>query len=243
MKNNNYGTYSRSLVTDVPADLNTPIYKHYNEIIPQFEGEAVYVYSFKENKMLFTRGWLDVLGYHDDEITLFKIITSSSERHMAFSSELNDKGLQFVQSREKDHEKYSFTIEVEKIHKNGSVVPLLSRVGIFKAMNGQIVEIIGKSQIVPSLKFGKVMQYAAYGPNKSEFEETLSKELFQHFAISSKEKEALSMAAKGLAFKEIAGELNVSQSAIEKRILPLYKRFNVKSLPHLISFAYKNHIL
>ena len=44
-------------------------------------------------------------------------------------------------------------------------------------------------------------------------------------------------------FKEIAERLNVSQSAIEKRIIPLYKRFNVKSLPHLISFAYDNNIL
>ena len=51
------------------------------------------------------------------------------------------------------------------------------------------------------------------------------------------------MASKGFAFKEIAEKLNVSASAIEKRIIPLYKRFNVKSLPHLISFAYDNHIL
>ena len=51
------------------------------------------------------------------------------------------------------------------------------------------------------------------------------------------------MVAKGFSFKEIAGLLNVTQSAIEKRILPLYKRFNVKSLTHLISFAYDNHIL
>lgn len=243
MKNNEYGEYSRSLVRDIPADVNSDIYKHYDSIIPSFEGEAVYVYSFKENKMLFAKGWQDVLGYADDEITLFKIITSSSKRHMAFSSELNDKGLKFVQSRKKDHEKYSFTLEVEKIHKNGSIVPLLSRVGIFKATNGIIEEIIGKSLVVPSLKFGEVMQYGAYGPDRDEFEETLSKELFQHFAISSKEKEALSMAAKGFAFKEIADQLKVSQSAIEKRIIPLYKRFQVKSLPHLISFAYKNHIL
>ncbi|MCD8411645.1 response regulator transcription factor [Tenacibaculum finnmarkense] len=62
-------------------------------------------------------------------------------------------------------------------------------------------------------------------------------------AISKKEKEALYMAAKGMTFKEIAAQLNVSQSAVEKRLIPLYKRFNVKSLPHLISFAHTNHIL
>ncbi|TYQ00121.1 regulatory LuxR family protein [Tenacibaculum adriaticum] len=243
MKNKSYGDYPKSIVTDIPADLNSHIFKLYDKTIPSFLGEAVYVYSFKEKRMVYAKGWFDVLGYNDDEISLFKIITSTSERHMSFSSELNEKGLKFVNSREKDLEKYSFTLEVEKIHKNGNIVPLFSRVGIYKTNNGNIEEIIGVSQIVPSLKFGNVMQYAAYGPDKSEFEETLSKELFKHFAISRKEKEALSLAAKGLAFKEIANNLNVSQSAIEKRIIPLYKRFNVKSLPHLISFAYTNHIL
>ena len=51
------------------------------------------------------------------------------------------------------------------------------------------------------------------------------------------------MLAQGRSFKEIAHELNVTQSAIEKRIIPLYKRFDVKSLTHLVTFAYENHIL
>ena len=84
---------------------------------------------------------------------------------------------------------------------------------------------------------------AAFGPETSGFEETLNNQLFNELGISRKEKEALELASKGYAFKEIANKLNVSQSAIEKRIFPLYKRFNVKSLPHLISFAYDNHIL
>ena len=87
------------------------------------------------------------------------------------------------------------------------------------------------------------MQYAAFGPELSGFEETLNEQLFNKPGISRKEKEALELAAKGYAFKEIASELKVSQSAIEKRIIPLYKRFNVKSLPHLISFAHNNQIL
>jgi len=87
------------------------------------------------------------------------------------------------------------------------------------------------------------MQYAAFGPETSGFEETLNEQLFHELRISRKEKEALELASKGYAFKEIGKKLKVSQSAIEKRLIPLYKRFNVKSLPHLISFAYDNQIL
>lgn len=69
------------------------------------------------------------------------------------------------------------------------------------------------------------------------------KSLFKHYALSGKEKQALDLVAVGFSFKEIASEFQVSQSAIEKRIIPLYKRFDVKSLTHLVSFAYDNHIL
>lgn len=110
-------------------------------------------------------------------------------------------------------------------------------------MDGTILELIGISEKIHSRKLGNIMQYAAFGPELSGFEESLNEQLFSVLGISRKEKEALEWAAKGFAFKEIADKLNVSQSAIEKRIIPLYKRFDVKSLPHLISFAHDNYIL
>ncbi|MDO6739207.1 LuxR C-terminal-related transcriptional regulator [Wenyingzhuangia sp. 2_MG-2023] len=239
----NIGSYSKSLLTNVPVDQNHAIYKHYNATLPSFPNQAVYIYSFKENRMVYAEGWEEILGYRDDEITMLTIVTITTPKFLRFSAELNDKAMMFLKSITEDLEEYSFTLELEKIHKDGTIVPLFSRVGIHKAKDGQIEEIIGYSELIKTLRLGNVMQYAAYGPKVNEFEEALNKELFQHYAISRKEREALVLAAKGFAFKEIAEELGVSQSAIEKRIIPLYKRFNVKSLPHLIGFAYQNNIL
>jgi DNA-binding CsgD family transcriptional regulator len=240
---NEFGKYTRERVSDIPFDTNDPVYEEYKEKVPQFIGQAVYIYSFEKNRMLFAHGWEEMLGYKDEEITLLKIISLTSDRHASFSNELNDKGLQYLKNISEDLNKYSFTIEVEKIHKNGEVVPLFSRIGVYKSLNGTILEVIGISEKIHSRKLGNIMQYAAFGPETSGFEETLNEQLFNELGISRKEKEALELAAKGYAFKEIGEKLNVSQSAIEKRIIPLYKRFDVKSLPHLISFAHDNHIL
>ncbi|KOY51202.1 LuxR C-terminal-related transcriptional regulator [Polaribacter dokdonensis] len=238
-----FGKYTRERVSDIPFDAADPLYTEYKEKVPQFMGQAVYIYSFVKQRMVFAYGWEDLLGYKDDEITLYKIVSSTSKRHFNFSNELNDKALQYLKTIDKDLDKYSFTIEVEKKHKNGDIIPLFSRVGIYKSHNGTILEVIGISERIHSRKLGNIMQYAAFGPETSGFEESLNKELFNEFRISRREKEALELASKGLAFKEIANKLNVSQSAIEKRIIPLYKRFKVNSLPHLISFSYDNHIL
>lgn len=243
MTNKNFGDYSRNFITAVPADLESEQAQYFKQTIPKFPEEAIYIYSFKENRMIFARGWEEVVGYQDDEINMLAIVNMSAPEYAPFSHDLNDKALQFIHKKTENLEDYSFTIELKKIHKDGSLVPIIVRVGVFSSENGHIESIIGRFQINRSLIFGRVMRYAAYGPEKEKFEEELNKVLFSHLAISNKEKEALSLVAKGYSFKEIAHELKVSHSAIEKRIIPLYKRFDVKSLTHLVSFAYDNFIL
>ncbi|MDB4835170.1 LuxR C-terminal-related transcriptional regulator [Cyclobacteriaceae bacterium] len=243
MKSTSEGQYSKSKITSTPVVLSSEEHEQLVKRFNIFPGQAIYIYSFKENRMKFASGWNELLGYADDEINMLAIVSITTPRFAPFSNELNDKALQFILTKSEDLEDYSFTLELEKFHKDGSIVPLFSRVAVYKASNGHIEEIVGVSQRIDSLKLGGVMNYAAYGPDKSEFEENLNKELFRHYAISRKEKEALELAAQGFGFKEIAAKCNVSQSAIEKRIIPLYKRFEVRSLPHLVSFAHKNNII
>jgi len=237
------GVFSKSHITDVVTNLNSKEALNFKQTIQKFPEEAVYIYSFKENKMIYADGWEEVLGYKDDEVNMLGLMNMTSAEYTEFSNELYDKALMFILSKTENLEKYSFVIELKKSHKNGCDVPLIVKVGVFKAENGKIKEIIGRYKINRSETLGKVMQYAFYGPDKSGFEEELNKQFFHYYAISRKEKEALSLVAKGYSFKEIANLLEVSPSAIEKRIIPMYKKFDVKSLTHLVSFAYDNHIL
>lgn len=244
MKSKSYATHYLDRIPENPVDMTTSAYKSYKEKIHNFKDQAVYIYSIKQNKLLFANGWLDVLGYKDEEITMQTIVLATIPHFLPFSLELGNKALEFISNETENLEDFSFTLQLKKKHKNGDEVPLLSRVGVYKADNGVVEEIISVTQIVSTLRFGKVMQYAAFGPPGIErFEDFLCSELFSYSVISSKEKEALMLSAQGKTYKEIAAILNVSQSAIEKRIFPLYKRFNVQSLPHLINFAHHNHIL
>ncbi len=243
MKEIKFGDFSKSLITDTSSSIDTKEYNVFKKTLKSYKNKAVYIYSFKEGKMLYTSGWYDLLGYRDEEMNMLLYVNLTSTKYSQFSNELNDKALLFLRQKTNDLESYSFTLDLEKIHKDGSHIPIFSRVSVFKASNGIVEQIIGVSEAVNSLRLGDVMQYAAYGPDKTNFEETLNKDLFNHFAISRKEKEALQLASEGFCFKEIAHKLNVSNSAIEKRIIPMYKRFKVNSLTHLVSFAFRNNIL
>jgi DNA-binding CsgD family transcriptional regulator len=239
----NLGNYSKSFITDVPADLTTKEAQFLKQTVHRFPLEAIYIYSFKDGKMLYADGWEDVVGYKDDEITMLKIVMITSPEFTPFVNELNDKALMFIHKKSKHLDEYSFLIEQKKIHRNGTEVPIVARVGVHEYSENGVISIIGRFQLNNNLRFGKVMRYAVFGPNKNELEEELNKTLFYKNVISNKERDALALIAKGYSLKEAATMLNVSQSAVEKRIIPLYKRFDVKSMPHLVSFAYENHIL
>lgn len=237
------GNYSKTLITNEVVLEGCPLSAEYEKSIKCFPNQAAYVYSFEKGRMVFAKNWENILGYKDEDINMMLLVEITSPKYKQFAYEINDKALRFLMTTSENLTEYSFTIELEKQHADGSMVPLYWRVAVLKEANGRVAEIMGIAEKIDSIRLGDVMNYAAYGPEASEFEESLNKELFRHYAISKKEKEAVQLAAKGLSFKEIADHVGVSQSAIEKRILPLYKRFECKSLTHLISFAHENKLL
>jgi DNA-binding CsgD family transcriptional regulator len=233
-----------SIITYAPADTNSALYKQYKRSLLRFPDEAIYIYSFKEKKLIYADGWEGTLGFKDNEITLQTIIQQTDPSYAVFAHEINAKTIEFILSKKTGIKNYSFTVELKKIHRDGTMVPMEAKIGILSVdEDGLVDNIIGRFRINQNLHLGMVMRYDVHGPDKEEFEQVINKAVQKFLTISGKEKEALVYVAKGFSFKEIADELGVSASAIEKRIQPLYKRFNVKNLTHLVSFAYENHIL
>ena len=243
-KSNKTSEIDPSVVTDLPADTNSSLFKQYKRSLIRFPDEAVYIYSFKEKKLIYADGWEGTLGFKDEEITLQTIIKQTDPSYVAFAHEINAKTIEFILSKKTGIKNYSFTVELKKIHQDGTIIPMEAKIGILSVdEDGLVDNIIGRFRINRNLHLGMVMRYDVHGPDKEEFEKVINKAVQKFLTISGKEKEALKYVAKGYSFKEIADELGVSASAIEKRIQPLYKRFNVKNLTHLVSFAYENYIL
>ncbi len=238
------GAYSKGFITNVPADLSTEFAKDFREKTYKYPLEGIYIYSFEQGRMLYADGWEEVCGVPDSEINMLAIVNFTAPVFSPFVNEINDKALKFLHQRNQKLTEYSFTIELKILHRNGKEVPVTAKVSVFEAFeDGRLKSIIGRFQVDYGLKFGKVMRYAAYGPEKDAFETDLNESLFYPYHISQKEMEALRLLADGYAYKEMAEKLDLSQSAVEKRIRPLFQRFNVKNNAHLIAFAFQNNLL
>lgn len=238
------GTYSRGFISNIPADLDSNEAMFIKDTLLKYPNEGVYVYSFKENRMLYADGWPEVVGIPNEELTMLGVVDFTASKFAPFVEEVNDKALMFLHQRNKNLKEYCFIIKIKIKHRDGTEIPVEARVSVHDCNeDGTLKSIMGRFQVNNSLRFGEVMRFETFGPEKEEFEEALDTSLFKQLVVSDKEIQALKLAADGFAFKQIADKLNISLSAVDKRIRPLYKRFGVTGLPHLVSFAYKNYLL
>jgi hypothetical protein len=74
----NTGNYSRSFITDTPADLDTEEAQYFKQTIVKFPEEGVYIYSFLKGRMIYADGWEEVVGYKDSEMTMLQIVNMTS---------------------------------------------------------------------------------------------------------------------------------------------------------------------
>lgn len=244
MDEDELGAYSKQFITNVPADLQNEIALNYKDKVLKYPMEGVYIYSFAEGRMLYADGWEEVVGIPNDEINMLEIVTMTAPAFAPFVHEINDKALKFLHFRNIDLKEYSFTIELKVLHRDGTEIPITAKVSVHETTeSGHLKCIMGRFHVDYGLRFSKVMRYAAYGPEKNAFETDLNESLFYPFHISDKELEVIRLLSEGLAYKEMADKLDVSASAIEKRIRPLFKRFGVKNNTHLIAFAFQNNLL
>jgi len=238
------GSYSKKFISDIPMDVNSEYYTYYKTRLYKYPLEGVYIYSFEHGKMLYADGWENVAGIPDTEITMLRIVNMTSPEYAPFVHEINDKALQFLHVRNKQLKEYSFTIETKIRNRNEIDIPVVARVAVHDTFDdGTLKSIIGRFQVDYGLRFGKIMRYAAYGPEKDEFERNLNRNLFYPYRISDVELEVIRLLAKGHTYREIGNEINESISHIERTIDSLLERFKVNNTTSLVSFCYENRLL
>jgi DNA-binding CsgD family transcriptional regulator len=238
------GRYSSNFITDIAFDPNDSDNLNISDRIIKFPVEGIYIYSFEKGKMLYADGWKDVVGYDNNEISMVRIVQLTAPQFKQFVNEVNDKALMFLHHRDEQLLEYFFKIEIKMLHKNGTEIPVIATVRVHDTFeNGKLKSIMGRFQVDYGLRFGKIMRYSAFGPDKEVFEHSLNEKMLYQLRISEKEIAVIKLIASGLAYKEIAAKLDITHSAVEKRIRPLFKRFEVKNIAHLVSFAYENYLL
>jgi DNA-binding CsgD family transcriptional regulator len=244
LEENELGNYSRQFISDVPADFSTKAYKQYAQNLYTYPLEAIYIYSFEESKMIYVKGWEEIIGIPDNEISMLKIVELTAPVFKPFVFEMNDKALHFLHSRNEKLLEYSFTIEIKLHTPSGKEVPVCARVGVHDiTAKGTLKSIIGRFQVDYKLRFGKIMRFATYGPEREVFEKSLNDKLFSPYRISDFELTILLALSEGLNRDEIASKCNCTEEEAAAILNNLKIRFNQRNDLALIRFAYEHFLI
>lgn len=211
--------------------------------IPKFSDEATYVYSLKTKKILLAQGWMELLGYENEEISMDLLVEITTPDHKEFIKEMNNQALAFILSKSANLYEYSCTTECKKFSKQGEEVALLESVKVHHSLKGKVVEVIGTYKRNPRTPHLGNKYFQASGPGIETLVEKMKLVAAREAIINGRERTILKMLAQGESMKEIANVLYVSKSAIEKTVMPLYKRCNVRNLVELIAYSHKNGLI
>lgn len=237
--------YHKTVFTKEYFDIPEEERLYYEKLLKRKDEEAIFVYNLRNKHMVYDDGWLNLLGLRKGEVNMLYLLDCIDHHFKDFVIAVTDNSLFYLSENRPNILDYSFTIEFKLIHQlSGEALPIRATIYSFEADDeGYLTAILGRFELDRTISFNKTTKYTVYSPDKLRYIKGIDNKLFESHHITYKELEVLKLISKGLAIKQVADELDVSNSAIEKRIYTLYKRFDVKSHAHLVSFCYKNLIL
>jgi len=211
--------------------------------IPFFSDEAIFVYSLVEMKIMHAAGWQQLLGYENDEISMQMLIGITTPDYADFIREMNNQSLAFILEKRERLDEYSCTIESKKYNKAGDEVSLLESVRVYRSAKGRVTELLGRYKLNPRITNPNNKYFHASGPGIEVLVDKMREFGFTQKLLTRKQLEVLKLIASGKLMKEVAEELLISKSSVEKTIRNMCDKFQVKSSKELIAYALKNQLL
>jgi DNA-binding CsgD family transcriptional regulator len=156
---------------------------------------------------------------------------------------MNNQALAFILSKSANLLDYSCTTECKKYSKLGVEVPLLESVKVYRSLKGKVVEVIGTYKRNPRMPHTGNKYFQASGPGIETLVEKMKLVAAREAPINVRERKILNILAQGKSMKGVAEVLFVSKSAIEKTVMPLYRKYDVRNLVELIAYAHKNGLI
>jgi len=211
--------------------------------IPNFSDEATYVYSLKTKKILFARGWMELLGYENVEISMHLLVEITTPDHKEFIQEMNNQALAFILSKSANLYEYSCTTECIKFNKQGEEVALLESVKVHRSLKGKVVEVIGTYKRNPRMPHPGNKYFQANGPGIETLVEKMQQFNALEKVITKRECKIIRMLGNGKTITEVAKEIFVSKSTIEKNLSELCIKFKVRKRAELIAYSHENGLI
>lgn len=235
------GNYVRAFLSDDSSSEESLERSFFEKLIERQEDEAVYIYSFKENKLQYASGCNTIFGIDDSEVNIILLNELYKKEFAEFTNEYHDRILLYAYNNNKNL--YTFSSKVIVKVKNFET-PLLLHIKILKTdQNGNLVSIIGRIKKSKTIQITEIVQYGFEGDLDPDFLFKINHKLDFKNCVSHKMIEILEGIKKNKSIKQIAKSVGYKESTVENLIASFKKNFELKSEKEILDFAEKNYLL
>lgn len=242
MKKSNYtGKYTDAFLTEDVSSYDSHFDENFKKYLTLKENEAVYVYSFKENKLLFTKGFENVLEVESRAVNMQFLNSEYDELAKEFVNEYHDRALLYLYNN--NHKLKTFSSSVV-IKTNRVETPLLLNIQVLNTdSKGNLISIIGRVLRDPNLIYGDIIQYNLNGDLEGDFLFQMNHKLDFQKRISLREIKIIEDLEMDIPTEEIGKKIGYANHRIEEIIKLMLERFSVKTTKDLIEFAKNKQLI
>ena len=242
MKTKNFsGDYLNAFLSDAYFKEDTESIKINDKKIKVSKNELAYVYSFKEGKLTYLKGFDTILGLNHTDINIKKIHFLFRENYIEFFKEFHDRVLLYFHNNNNN---------IESIGCNALVLlknietPVNHSVRVFETdNNGNLVSVIIRMKLNEKLKIGDIIQYCITG----EIHEKALKEekYFLNYkkCISKREAEIIESFIDKEKSNKIFSKVLLKPEEFVVVLENLIIRFGLQTKAELIEFAKENYLI
>lgn len=235
------GKYTQAFLSDSTVRAESIETDYFNNIIDLKPNEAVYIYSFKGNKLLFVKGFEKLLNIKDEELSIIELNSHYTTDFKSFIDEYHDRLLLFLYNNNQNIESFS-SHAILKV--KDSDIPFMLNIKVHKTdNNGNLVSIIGRCTFDPNIRTSDIVQYSLKGDFDPDFLNTINNKLHYKKCISLENIKLIELLDSETKLEEISSKLELSEDSIKIKIDNLIEKFNLKNKAELISFAKDNHLI
>ena len=209
-----------------------------------FRNECIFILDYSQNKIIYKKGFYNIMGYPDDEITNDLIINNFHPDDAYMVNRIIKATITYCIEHPKNSSNNLLIIKHRLRKKDGSYINIINQSSIYDAdETGRIsMALIRFTDITGMDDTDKITwTFKASNLNKEAFKKTIYK-VYQEF-FTKREVEIIIEIEKGQTNKKIGEKLQISEYTVATHRKHIFKKSNCHNSKELLLFCREKCII
>lgn len=212
-------------------------------LMPLFPDQFIYVYNYSEGRMLYARGFPEVLGYRNEAVDIDLLYGLFHPEDAPIVARINKCVIDAMTTLRRPMDPFELCLTVDyRVRKaNGQYVKILRQTAVFDSdeETGEVISTYSLCKDISTIKSSNSIGWQVKGRGLDLLDLSGLEDLMPklQYRPTMREMEVIRKLAEGKSSKIIAHELHLSEHTVSAHRRNLLKRTGLKNTAELVSLV------